>query len=637
MSAPTGTAPATAERRYPVGAEPIQEAGIHFRVWAPDRERVELIVEARLGNAESEPESHDMQSCPGGYFSHWLPEARPGLLYRYRLDGDGPFPDPASRFQPSGPHGPSEVVDPSAFRWTDGDWPGLEPEGQVLYEAHIGTLTPDGSWESAARLLPDLVDLGITAVLILPVAEFHGRFGWGYDGVDLFAPSHLYGRPDDFRAFVDHAHSLGLGVLLDVVYNHVGSEGAYLQEFTDCYFSEIYRTAWGRAFNFDEAESRPVREFFLSNVAYWIEEFHVDGYRVDAANHIHDASPEHILTELARRARRAARERRVFLMAENESQDAYIVRSPERGGHGFDATWNEDFHHAARVALTGRREAYLTDYRGEPQEFISLARRGFLYQGQPYRWQNKRRGTPALDLPPRTFVNYLQNHDQVANTPGGERIHQLAGPATLRAVTALFLLGPATPLLFQGQEYGAEEPFLYFADVSPELIEPTRSGRAEHLAQFRSLAGSRVSERMPDPSDRTSFARCKLDPGGRNGDGGLYALHRDLIRMRREDPTLRAAGRRPPEGAVLGSAAFLLRYFGEEGDDRLLLVNLGAELTLTVAPEPLLAPPEQRRWRILWTSEDPAYGGWGSPPPETDEGWRLPGRAALLLRADPEG
>lgn len=637
MSAPTGAAPATAERRYPVGAEAMEEGGVHFRVWAPDRERVELVVEGRPGSADAESESFRMQSSGGGYFSHWLPDARPGLLYRYRLDGDGPLPDPASRFQPEGPHGPSEVVDASAFRWTDGDWPGLEPEGQVLYEAHIGTLTPEGTWKGAEGSLPALAELGITGIAVLPVAEFHGRFGWGYDGVDLFAPSHLYGRPDDFRAFVDRAHSLGLGVLLDVVYNHLGAVGATLQEFSSSYFSETYRTAWGRAFNFDEAESRPVREFFLSNVAYWIEEFHVDGFRVDAANHIHDSSPEHILTELVRRARRAAGERRVFLVAENESQDANLVRSPERGGHGFDATWNEDFHHAARVALTGRREAYLSDYRGEPQEFISLVRRGFLFQGQPYRWQNKRRGTPALDLPPQVFVNYLQNHDQVANTPGGERIHRLTGPGSLRAVTAVLLLGPGTPLLFQGQEYGAEEPFLFFADMPQELVEPTRTGRAEHLAQFRSLAASRIGERMPDPSDPSSFERCKLEPAGRRAEAGLYALHRDLLRLRRQDPTLRAAGRMPPEGAVLGPDAFLLRYFGEEGDDRLLLVNLGTERTLSVVPEPLLSPPEQRRWRVLWSSEDPAYGGWGSPSPETDEGWRLPGRAAVLLRADPDG
>lgn len=571
-----------------------------------------------------------------GYWSGPVREADAGTRYRFRLDGDASFPDPASRFQPDGPHGASEVIDPAAFRWTDEAWPGLAMPGQALYEAHIGTWTTEGSWSAAAERLPALAELGVTAVALLPVADFHGHFGWGYDGVNLFAPTRLYGRPDDFRAFVDRAHAEGLGVLLDVVWNHVGAAGNYLEAFSERYFSQTYRTAWGRAFNFDEAESEPVRDLFRTNVSYWIEEFHLDGFRVDAAKHIHDASTEHILTELVRRGRRAAGERGFLWIAENESQDAALVRPASEGGRGFDATWSEDFHHAAMVAVCGRREGYYLDFRGTAQELVSVLRRGFLYQGQRSRWQNKRRGTPALDLPPSAFVSYLQNHDQVANTPRGERLHQLVGPAPLRAITGLFLLAPMTPLLFQGQERGAATPFHYFADVPPELQEATRSGRAEHLAQFRSLAASDIHRWMAVPTDPETFRRSRLDPRA-EGDPALLALHRDLLHLRRDDATLRRALADAPDGAVLASHALALRYQGEEGEDRLLVANLGTELVLDVAPEPLLAPPPHAEWRLLWSSEDPAYGGWGTPTLETEEGWRLPAWTTVLLAADGTG
>ncbi len=629
MSAPGGPA-AAVDRRYPVGAEVLPDGGVHFRIWAPGRRTVEVRWET-----EGRDGVTPLSAEEAGYWSGPIPEAGAGTRYRFRLDGEEAFPDPASRFQPEGPHGPSEVIDP-AFRWTDEGWPGLSMPGQALYEVHIGTWTPEGSWRAAAERLPSLAELGVTAVAVLPVAEFHGRFGWGYDGVALFAPTRLYGRPDDFRAFVDRAHAEGLGVLLDVVWNHAGAVGNYLEAFSERYFSRTYQTAWGEAFNFDEAESEPVRELFRTNVTYWIEEFHLDGFRVDAANHIHDASTEHILTELIKCGRRAAGEREILWIAENESQDAGLVRAPSEGGRGFDATWSEDFHHAAMVAVSGRREGYYLDFRGTAQELVSVLRHGFLYQGQRSRWQNKRRGTPALDLPPGAFVAYLQNHDQVANTPRGERIHRLVGPAPLRAITGLFLLAPMTPLLFQGQESGASAPFLYFADPPAELAEATRSGRTEHLAQFRSLAASDIGRWMAEPTDPSTFERCRLDPNA-EGDAALRALHRDLLHLRRDDPTLRAGLRRAPEGAVLARRALALRYPGAEGNDRLLIANLGTERILDVAPEPILAPPPHAEWRILWSSEDPAYGGWGTPPLETGEGWRLPAWTTVLLAADATG
>ena len=615
-------------RRLPVGADPAAEGGVHFRVWAPKRRRVEVVIE---GEGGVEMGTFALEAEPGGYFSAHVAAAGAGTRYRYRLDGEGPYPDPASRFQPEGPHGPSEVVDPSAFRWTDDGWPGVRLPGQVLYEMHVGAFTREGTWAAAARQLPALADLGITLLEVMPVADFPGRFGWGYDGVNWFAPTRLYGTPDDFRAFVDRAHAAGIGVVLDVVYNHFGPSGNYLREFCDAYFTSRYETDWGEAIDYDGPDSGPVREFAVANARYWIREFHLDGLRLDATQNVYDASSDHILAAVTRAARDAAGGRPIVVVAENEPQEARLVRPPEEGGYGIDALWNDDFHHAATVALTGRAEAYYTDYHGGPQELVSAARWGFLYQGQRYRWQRQRRGTLALDLPATAFVNFLQNHDQVANSARGERVHAHAAPGALRAMTALMLLAPQTPLLFMGQEFAASAPFLYFADHEPELAAKVRAGRGEFLEQFRSLATEPMQRRLHDPADPAAFGRCKLDFAERRTHAPVYALHRDLLRLRREDPVFRAQAGERLHGAVLGPEAFLLRFFGAGGDDRLLLVNLGRDLHLDPAPEPLLAPPADRRWRVLWSSEDPCYGGTGTPEPDTEQNWRIPGRAAVVL------
>jgi maltooligosyltrehalose trehalohydrolase len=609
-------------RRLPAGAEARRGGGVHFRVWAPKRRRVSVVLEGASGGERPlDPEGN-------GWFSAFVGDASAGMRYRYRLDGGRPLPDPASRFQPDGPHGPSEVVDPSRFRWTDGDWPGVRAHGQVIYEMHIGAFTADGTWAAAARQLPALADLGITTLELLPVAEFPGRFGWGYDGVDLFAPTRLYGSPDDMRAFVDRAHALGLAVLLDVVYNHLGPDGNYLREFADAYFSSR-RTEWGDAINFDGDDAAPVRELFAANAAYWVDEFHLDGLRIDATQEMHDASETHILVEVARRARDAGRGRRIWVVAENEPQSARLVRPPSEGGYGLDALWNDDFHHSAMVALTGRREAYYTDYLGTPQELVSAAKRGFLYQGQYYAWQRKTRGSRAADLPPSRFVAYLQNHDQVANSARGERLHQLTSPGRLRAMTALLLLLPSTPMLFMGQEFAASSPFLYFADHEPRLAATVRKGRAEFLAQFASIAREEVRGRLADPGDPGTFARSRIDHAERERHAGTWRLHRDLLRLRREDPVLaRPAG---IDGAVLADRALVLRFMASDGDDRLVVVNLGQEERLAAASEPLLAPPEDRRWRERWSSDDPAYGGIGARPFEPDAPWVLPSESAFVL------
>jgi maltooligosyltrehalose trehalohydrolase len=609
------------KRKLPVGAETFPD-GTHFRVWAPRRERVSVVLETGPGA----PAVVKLGPEKGGYFSGFLEQARAGSHYRYELDDAGRLPDPASRFQPQGPHGPSEVIDPAAFCWTDQNWKGTPRTGQVIYEIHIGTFTREGTWLSAVEQLDELAGAGITVVELMPVAEFPGRFGWGYDGVGLFAPTRLYGNPGDLRRFVDRAHQAGIGVILDVVYNHFGPDGNYMKEFSEDYFTGRYENEWGEAVNFDGDNSGPVREFFVSNAGYWIDEYHLDGLRLDATQQVFDSSPEHILKAVADRVRQAARGRHTLIVAENEEQQTNLVRC-----FGIDALWNDDFHHSAVAALTGRNEAYYTDYHGKPQEFISAIKYGYLYQGQLYKWQGKRRGTPSLDLPPEAFVTYIENHDQVANSAGGLRLNRLTSPGKLRAMTALMLLAPPTPMLFQGQEFASSAPFLFFADHEPDLARLVSAGRATFLSQFRSIATAEMQKCLPDPCDPASFAACKLNFSERELHAGVYALHRDLLHLRHNDPVFSRLRPRGVDGAVLGAEAFALRFFGEGGDDRLLLVNLGLDLHLNPAPEPLLAPVAGKRWEVLWSSEYPRYGGVGTYPPDSEENWRIPGNAAIAM------
>lgn len=662
-----------------MGAEVVPGGGVHFRVWAPDRGRVEVVWSAGGSGA---PLPLDREAA-GGWFSGFAAGGAAGDLYRFRLDGGAAVPDPASRFQPGGPHGPSQVVDPAAFRWTDDAWRGASLPGQVIYEMHVGTCTPEGTWAAAERLLPGLAALGVTALEVMPVAEFAGRFGWGYDGVDLFAPTRLYGSPDDFRRFVDRAHATGLAVLLDVVYNHFGPDGNYLRELSHSYFTDLHGNEWGEAIHFYGAPE--VRQLFVANAAHWIAEYHLDGLRLDATQDIHDRSPEHILAEVARAARAAGAAlppgRSVLLVAESEPQDSRLVRPPAAGGYGLDALWSDDFHHSARVALTGRAGAYYSDYQGSPRELVAATRFGPLFQGQRYSWQDQRRGTPAAGVARRAFVSYLENHDQVSNSARGARLHELASPGSLRALTALLLLGPGTPLLFQGQESGAPGPWVYFADHHPELAAAVRRGRLAHLSQFPGVAGE-VARRIPPPESPHTFELCKLEPfpllpplapgaepsaagdpaGGaarreRERRNAALALHRDLLRLRRADPVFRLQDEAGLDGAVLGPAAFVLRFHGSPpapggevggtggadgmaataaggmAEDRLLVVNLGRDLELAGPSEPLLAPPLGCRWETLWSSEAAEYGGSGAPPAEDERGvWRIPGQAALALR-----
>ncbi len=609
-------------RRLPVGAE-VVPGGVHFRVWAPIRASVEVLIEGGPMVA--------LGAEGGGYFSALVPGIGAGACYKFRLDGQpNSHPDLASRFQPEGPHRPSQVVDPSTFPWTDHGWRGVPETGQVFYEMHVGTFTPEGTWAAAAEKLPELAKLGITAVEVMPVADFPGEFGWGYDGVHVFAPTRLYGTPDDFRRFVDRAHALGLGVILDVVYNHFGPSGNYTREYAPQFFSTVHKTDWGEPFNFDGADSRPVREFFVANAGYWIDEFHLDGLRLDATQAIYDDTAEYVVTAIARRAREAGEGKSIYVVAENEPQDARLVRPVATGGSGLNALWNDDLHHACRVALTARNEGYFSDYHGTPQELVSAAKYGFLYQGQRYSWHARPRGRAAFDLPPHRFVAFIENHDQVANSGRGLRLNQLTSPGKLRAVTAYLLLGPATPMLFQGQEWASTRPFLYFAHHEPDLAKLVHEGRRGELKRFRSLSSPDALAQVADPAAADTFTRSKLDWEERERRHVWLALHTDLLAVRKTDPAFRPDTR--TDGAVISPTAFLLRSFVNGGDDRLLVVNLGRDLKLDPIPEPLLAPPDgSARWATVWSSEEPVYGGHGTAPLDTDDGWLIPGESAVWL------
>ena len=611
-------------RRLSGGVE-LTKDGAHARVWAPACRTVDFVLD-RDGRHTAVP----LQKEDGGMFAGGVPAA-PGDRYWFRLDGERLRPDPYSRYQPEGPHGPSQVVDPSAFRWSDVAWPGVGAQGHVIYEMHVGTFTPEGTWASAAEQLTELAHFGVSIIEMMPVSDFTGRFGWGYDGVNHYAPTRLYGRPDDLRAFIDAAHGVGIGVILDVVYNHFGPDGNFLGEFSSDYATDKYKNEWGQAPNFEGP--LPAREYFVENAAYWIDEYHFDGLRIDATQDVHDASPEHVLRAITQRARRAAGDRSLFIVGENEPQDVRLVRPPSSGGYGLDALWNDDFHHTATVALTGRREAYYTDYKGSVQELLSAAKYGFLYQGQWYRWQKKRRGTSSIGLPACAYVTYLENHDQLANSAFGERLHKVAAPARHRAITAFWLLGPATPMLFQGQEFSSSAPFQYFADVPEGLRQAVTEGRREFLSQFPSIQDPEVTAALGVPSSDATFRRCKLDFGERERHAEAYALHGDLVRLRRSDPVV-AGEDVHLDGAILAADALVLRYFGGRHGDRLLVLNLGCDLDLSPAPEPLLAPPQDQHWRMLWSSESPRYGGRGTPPIAPHEEWRVPGTCAVLFASE---
>jgi maltooligosyltrehalose trehalohydrolase len=560
-----------------------------------------------------------MREEGGGFFSASLPGAGAGVRYKLKVDGEGPFPDPWSRSQPEGVHGPSEVV-VSDFAWTDAAWKGLEPQAQVIYEVHVGTATPEGTFEALIPRLRSLRELGVTTLELLPLASFPGSRNWGYDGVDLFAPQATYGGPQGLRRLIDAAHAEGLAVLIDAVYNHFGPDGNYLSCYSSHYFTNRHHTPWGDAVNYDGQGSEVVRQLVLSNVEMWIRDYHADGLRLDAAHAIVDEGKPHLLTEIVERARASAGGRQVVVFAEDDRNDTRLVRSPAQGGLGLDGVWADDFHHQMRRAFAGDNEGYYADYTGSMEDLARTLRQGWFYEGQVSQVHGHPRGTPGKDAEPWRFVHCIQNHDQVGNRAHGERLGADVSPAAFRAMSTLFLLAPYTPLLFMGQEWNASTPFIYFTDHNAELGRLVTEGRRKEFAGFKRFAGSEV----PDPQAVETFTRSKLDwsEAERPEHAGVRALYRELLRLRATDASLRERHRGHFDARPLGKDALVLERRGPSGGALHVLLNVRGTLEHRLPAGAEL---------VLW-SEAPRFGGASQEEPLRSGVLRLEGPMAAVVR-----
>ena len=567
----------------PFGASVREDGTTRFRLWAPGAAQVELWLE-EPGRALAMPRD-------AGVWAEYVTRKAPaGTRYRSRIDGEMLVPDPAARFQPGDVHGASEVIDPLAYEWRDTAWRGLPPERLVFYELHVGTFTPAGTYAGVIERLDHLAGLGVTAIELMPLADFPGRQGWGYDGVLLFAPESAYGRPEDLKALVDAAHERGLAVFVDVVYNHFGPEGNYLHRYAPGFFTPRHRSFWGDGINYDGPGSEVVRAFMIHNALYWLEEFHLDGLRLDAVNAIVDDSPAHLLLELGRAvAEGPGRQRSVHLVLENGANEVrYLEREAGRRPL-YQAQWNDDIHHALHVLLTRETGGYYEDYQPPLPHLGRCLTEGFAFQGERSLYRGDLRGQLSAHLPPTSFVGFLQNHDQVGNRALGERITALAAPEAVRAATAIVLLAPALPLLFMGEEWGAREPFLFFTDLGPDLGPSVAEGRRREFARFPEFAGPAVRERIPDPQAPATYERSILDwsrlaePDHRE----WLAFHRGLLQLRSEAIVPLLAGEPVPAAAWKAIGDTALEVSWDFPDGRLHLVaNLGPTATPHPGPEP---------------------------------------------------
>ncbi len=580
----------------PFGAE-VQDDAVRFRLWAPAATEVELMLEGS---------PHPLRAQGDGWWQRVEPKARPGSLYRFRIDGGIEVPDPASRFQPDDPSGPSQVVDPAAFDWGSDDWRGRPWHEAVIYELHAGTFTPQGSYRAIEEKLDHLRALGVTAIELMPVAEFEGSRGWGYDGVLLFAPDAAYGTPEDLKHLVRECHRRGLMVYLDVVYNHFGPSGNYLHAYAPQFFTDHHHTPWGKANNFDDAGAATVRDFFVNNALYWLNEYRFDGLRFDAVHAIKDDSDPHFLVELAQRIRAGVEPgRQVHLVLENDDNIASLL-APGL----YDAQWSDDIHHVLHVAATGETGGYYEDYAKDPMVWAGRAlTQGFAYQGEasPHR-KGQARGQSSAHLPPQAFVSFLQNHDQVGNRALGERLHQIAPPEAVRAATAILLLAPMPPLLWQGQEWAADTPFLYFCDYAGDLARAVREGRREEFKSFPEFSVPGAVDRIPDPNAEATCAASKLDwsEPGREPHAGWLALHAELLRLRAAEvaPRLPGMDGHAATFALHQPHGLTARWRLGDGSVLGLMANLG--------PQPGHLHNDRPDGRLIWNSHPD--GGERLPP-----------------------
>jgi malto-oligosyltrehalose trehalohydrolase len=586
------------------GAEVSEAGGVRFQLWAPAARRVEVLLEAE-GSALSMAAAGggsalSMAAAGNGWHRLVTDRARAGMRYRYRIDGAALVPDPASRFQPDDVHGPSEIVDPGAFAWEDAGWRGRPWEEMVFYELHARTFSPEGTFRGAQARLDDLVDLGITAVQVMPVADFPGRWNWGYDGALLFAPDSRYGRPDDLKAFVQACHRRGLAVFLDVVYNHFGPEGNYLGLYAPDFFDGTRQTPWGAAIALDGPRSGPVRAFFVENALYWLEEYRMDGLRLDAVHALRDTSSPHLLDEIAARvAAGPGAHRRVHLVLENDANEARYLRPGAGGQRPYAGQWNDDVHHALHVIVTGERDRYYRDY---PDPWASLARclgEGFDYQGQHSLHRGRPRGESTAGVPLTAFVSFLQNHDQIGNRPRGERVHALACRAAVRAATALLLLAPSPPLLFMGEEWEAREPFLFFCDFGPDLAARVSEGRRAEFRSMPAFADPAGVARVPDPQDPTTWGRSRLDWSALDHKESRAAREwmRHVLRLRQRHLVPHLAAPAPITASVA--------RFAETGLSARWTLGDGVRLTLVanLGPAPVARPRVPPGFTLFSTAE----------------------------------
>ena len=606
--------------------------GCRFTVWAPVARSVQLALHRGPDHAERRA----MTPGADGTFALACPDVGPGVRYGFVVDGEGPFPDPASRAQPDGVHGLSMTVDPAAFAWGDRGWTGVPGGDLVIYELHVGTCAAPGTFAGVAARLDDLRRLGVTAIELMPVADFPGARNWGYDGVAPFAPARCYGTPDDLRRLVDAAHAAGLAVLLDVVYNHLGPDGAYLGRYSPYYFTDRHQSPWGAGLDLDGPHSAGVRRYFIENALHWVHEYHVDGLRLDATHAIEDTSPRHFLAELTEAVHAAGGGRHVHVIAEDHRNLAHMVRAPEAGGWGLDAVWADDFHHEMRRRLAGDADGYYRDFTGTVADIATTLAQGWFFTGQPSAYLGGPRGTDPTGIPPRRFVICLQNHDQIGNRALGERLHHQIAPAAYRAASMLLLLTPQTPLLFMGQEWAASSPFLYFTDHEPELGRLVTEGRRREFGGFAAFADAGARLSIPDPQAPGTFDASRLDWQERDAPGhaAVLRLYADILRLRRTLASADASG--PLTATALDDATLMLTRTTTDGAPVLVVTRFeGAGRCRVDAP----VPAPVGGWTVVATSDDPPYGGPAAAPPavthESSPWITFHGPATVVLRGMP--